>query len=69
MKREHGQCILEHLVELGRVADAVLHQVKIIVRIDRRELAAQHQRIAMANEDGFDDGEIFSGLHASWGLW
>ena len=45
------------------MADAVLHQVEIVIRVDRRELAAQDQRIAVANEDGFDLCEFFGNLH------
>jgi hypothetical protein len=63
VERLHRQRVLEHLVEVGRRADAVLHQVQVIIRVDRRELAAHQQRVAVADEDGFDGGEIFGGLH------
>ena len=42
---EHGERVLEHLVELGRRADAVLHQVQVVVGVDRRELAAEHRAL------------------------
>ena len=46
--------ILQHLVQLLRMPDAVLHQVQVIVRVDRRELRPQHEGIPVPDEDRFD---------------
>lgn len=68
VKGEHGQRVLEHEVELGRVADAMLHKVEIVVRVDGGEFSAQDERVALADEYGFDGGEVFDGVHeeAGW---
>ena len=48
------------------MTDAMLHQVQVVIRVDRRELSAQDEGIAMAHEDRFDFGEIVDGFHGVW---
>ncbi len=60
---QHGEGVLEHLVEFARVAEAMFHQVEVVIGVDRGELSADHEGVAMADEDGFDSGEFFGGFH------
>ena len=53
--------VLEHRVELRRVAQLLLHQVQVVVGEDRPEVGAQQQDVAVADEDGFDAGEFLGG--------
>jgi hypothetical protein len=53
---------LEGGVEVGRVAQAVLHQVQVVVGVDRREAGAQQQRVAVADVDRLDRGEFVDGF-------
>jgi hypothetical protein len=57
--------VLEHPVEFARRADAVLHEVQVVVGVNRRELPAQQQRVAMPDEDRLDGGEFFCGFHGT----
>ena len=44
-------------------------EVQVVVRVNRRELPAQHQGVALADENALDPGELFDRLHqwtASW---
>jgi len=43
------------------MTDGMLHEVEVVVGVNRRELAAHQQGIAMTDKDGFDGGEIFRG--------
>jgi hypothetical protein len=44
----------------------VIREVKVVVHVNVRELASQHQAVSVADEDGFDLGEVY-GLHGSLG--
>ena len=60
--------VLQHCVERLRVLQAVLHEVQVVVGVDPGEVAADHEDVAVANEDRFDVGEVFRwfGFH-DWG--
>lgn len=63
MECEHGERVLQHLIQLRGRADAMLHQVQVVVRVNRRKLTPQQEGVAVADENGFDGGEFFDGRH------
>lgn len=63
MEGQHRKRVLQHLIQLAGVAEILLHEVEVVIRIDRGELAAQQQGVPVADENGLDPGEFFDGLH------
>lgn len=53
-----GVELLELLVELGGVAVVVVGEMEVVVGEDVGELGADHEDVAMSDEDGFDLGEF-----------
>ena len=50
--------VLEGGVEIFWVAFPDVHEVEVVVCEDGGEFGADHQAVAMADEDGFDFGEF-----------
>jgi hypothetical protein len=68
MQGEDCDEIFERGVEVFGVAFPDVHEMEVVVGENGCEFGANHQAVAMADEDGFDFGEFldgfgFGGLH------
>lgn len=59
MEGEDGEGVLEHLVELRGIAELVLHEVEIVIRVNAGELTADEQAVPVPDEGGLDFCEVF----------
>ena len=64
MERERRQRILEHLVVLRIEGDPVLHEVKVVVDVDRLEGDAHRESIASTDEVAARLGASFNRFYA-----
>ena len=61
MQQHRREESLEHGVERGIVAQLVLHEVKIVIGVNRGELSAHGEHIAFADKPALGPSEFFDG--------
>ena len=60
VQREIGQQFFEHGVLRLVIAQAMLHEVQVIIHKQGREIRPQQQAVALPHEDGFYLGEFLN---------